>query len=79
MAGHHRREDEVHRAELVAAPHVRLGLVQGGDEDDRRQLRAGALPDEVGGFETVHDRHPNVQQDDRELLAEQLAQGVGAG
>ena len=75
---HDRREDEVHRAKVVAAPHVGLGLVQRRHEDDRRELRAWPLTDQLRCLETVHDRHSHVEQDHGELVAEQLAQGVGA-
>ena len=39
-------------------------------------LRLAPLPDEGGGFEAVHDRHVHVQEDEREIVAQQLAQGV---
>ncbi len=52
-----------------------------GDEDDRGHLGLLALPDERGGLEPVHDRHPDVEQDDREVLGHDAAQrgepGVG--
>jgi len=63
-------KNEVDRSEVVAAAHIRLRLVERGDEDDRRQLRTRALADELGGLKSVHDRHANVEQHDGELIAQ---------
>ena len=77
--GHDRGEDEVHRTEVVAPAHVRLGLVEGCHENDRRQLGAGPLPDQLRGLEPVHDGHPDVEEDHGEFVAQQLPQRVGSG
>jgi hypothetical protein len=75
----HGREHEVHRAKVVSASHVRLGAIERGDEDDRRQFRARPLPDQLRGFEAVHARHSHVEQDHGEVLLQQLPQGIWAG
>src|SRR5487761_955836 len=76
---HDRRKDEIDSAELISAPGVGLGLIECGHEDDRGQLRPRALAYELGGLESIHDRHANVEKDHRELLAQQLSQSVSAG
>src|SRR6266446_1387438 len=77
--GDHWGEDEVDRSEIVAPTHVDLGVVERGDEDDRGHLRSRSLTNQSGGLEAVHPRHPHVEQDDREVLLQELAQGVWAG
>ena len=37
------------------------------------------LPDERGGLEPVHDRHADVEQDDREVLGHDAAQRASPG
>ena len=72
------RRDVVDRAERVAARGAFLVAV-GGDEDDRRVLRALALADQLRGLEAVHVGHVDVEEDQRELAAQEPAQGVAAG
>ena len=67
---HHRGEDEVDGAEPVAALEVGLAGAVGGDEDDRGALGALPLADQLGGLEAVHPRHPDVEEDDREVVGE---------
>ena len=71
------REHEIDGTQVVAASHIGLGLVERSYEDERRELRTGALSDQLCRLETVHDRHPDVQQDHREFISEQLPQGIG--
>src|SRR5487761_1004712 len=75
---HNWRKDEIHSAKLIPTPRVGLALVERCHEDDRRQLGLRPLPDELGGLEPVHVRHSDIQENDGELLAQELAQSVGA-
>jgi hypothetical protein len=63
---------------------VEVGLHQvvapeGGDEDDRRHLGLAALPYERGRLEAVHGGHPDVEQDDGEVLRQDATQCGQAG
>jgi hypothetical protein len=49
------------------------------DEDDRYVLRALALFDQRRRFEAVEHRHLDVQQDDRDIVLQQLAESLLAG
>ncbi len=77
--GPHRQLDVVHRAQRVAARDAGFEVGERRHEDDRRVRRAGAATDESGGLEAVELRHADVEQDHRELLAQQRAQRFGAG
>ena len=44
------------------------------DEDDRSPLEPRMLPDEARGLETVHFRHADIENNDREVLSEQPLQ-----
>ena len=72
------RWERTARAELVAAARVCLVPV-GSHEDDRRVLRSRPLADEQRGLEAVHDRHVDVEQDDRELHLQDVAQRLLPG
>ena len=69
--------DEVDRARRVAVGHDLVGRLR-GDEDDRGQLRLRPQPDQGGGLEAVHDRHPYVEQDDREVVGHARSAGASA-
>ena len=69
----------IHRAQGVAARHVDLVHKAGGGEDDGRLGGALDGPEPGGGFEAVHDRHLDVEQDDNEIVGLGQAQGFGAG
>ena len=56
-----------------------LLLVHRGQEDDRDALGLLAAADDPGGLVAVHARHVDVEQDDRELALEQMAQRLLAG
>src|SRR6267154_148421 len=71
-----RREDKIDRTEVVPPAHVGFGLVERRYEDDRCQLGARPLPDELGRLEAVHHRHAHVQQHDREFLPQQLSKSI---
>ncbi len=69
-----RLEHIVDRAHRIAA-HQMLGfLVDRRQEDDRDALGLLARADDLGGLVAVHPGHVDVEQDDRELAPEQLAQ-----
>jgi hypothetical protein len=72
--GRERLEDVVDGPHRVAAEHVNVAAVIGGQEDDRRVARALALADERGGLVAVEVRHRDVEQDQREVAGEDLAQ-----
>jgi hypothetical protein len=72
------RADVVHGPQRVAAGHVAL-LVVGGEEDDGCGLGALPLADEGGRLEAVHARHVHVEQDHREILVQDVLQGLLAG
>jgi hypothetical protein len=67
-------EQEVDRAERVALVHVFVGILRGGQEDDRHMARALAPADELGNLEAALARHAHVQQDQREVLLHHLPQ-----
>ena len=67
-----RLEEVVDRADRVAAEHVRVAAVVGGQEDDRRLPAALAAADQLGGLVAVEVRHGDVEQDQREVAAAAL-------
>src|SRR5919198_2710368 len=71
-----RLEDVVHGAGLVAAEDVPAVLADRGQEEDRDVPRPLPLLDQLRGLEAVEARHLDVEQDDRELLLEQVPQGL---
>src|SRR6266550_5284264 len=70
------RKDKIDSTEVVTPAHVGLGLVKRCYEDDRCQLGAGPLPDELRGLKAVHHRHAHVQQQHREFLPQQLSKSI---
>jgi hypothetical protein len=58
---------------------LRLALIGGGEEDDRRVARLVPLPDERGRLEAVHLGHLDVEQHDRELVGEEPLQRLAPG
>ena len=74
---HDRRHDVVDRAQGVAPGAVRL-VTGRGHEDDRGMLRPGACADERRGLEAVHLGHVDVEEDDREIAAEQALERLPA-
>jgi hypothetical protein len=74
-----RLEDIVDRAGRVAAEHLLLVLRDGGDEDDGDVLRPLALLDQCGGLEAVELWHRDVEQNDRDVVTEKLAERVLPG
>lgn len=75
--GYHRREDVVDGAERVSAGRLHLVGV-GRHEDDRRMRGPVVLTDERSGLEAVDVGHVDVEQDDRELVAQHFPQRVVA-
>jgi hypothetical protein len=71
-----RLEDVVDGAGGVAAEDLLLVLRDRGDEDDGHVLRPLALLDQRGGLEAVELGHLDVQQDDRDVVVQKLAQRV---
>src|SRR2546422_5336577 len=74
-----RLEDVVDSARRVAAKDVVLVLRDCGDEDDRNVLRALALLDQHRRLEAVEQRHLDVEQDDRDVVLQELAERLLAG
>ena len=76
--GHNWLEQKIHRAQIVAAEQMFIAAVTGKKQNGRV---AGALArtDQLGGLKTVHVRHLHVQQDGREIVVQQMAQGFGTG
>ncbi len=74
-----RELDVVDRPQRVAACHAGLELAHRGHEDDRRLLGAGPPADQAGGLEAVELRHVDVEQDHRELVAQERAQRLVPG
>lgn len=66
-----RLRDVVHRARRITPEGVMRTVIDRGEEDDRDV--PGPFPplDVRGGFETVHARHLDVQQNDRKVIREQ--------
>jgi hypothetical protein len=75
----HGSADEVHCPQRIAAEDVGLHLVHGREEDDGRLLGARARADHLRGLEAVHHRHVHVEEDDREVLLQEGAQGLAPG
>src|ERR687888_156390 len=67
-------EDVVDRAGLVAAEDLPAVLADRRQEEDRDVPRALPLLDQLGGLEAVEARHLDVEEDDRELLLEPVAE-----
>src|SRR6266508_437446 len=74
-----RLEDVVDRAGRIAPEDLLLVLRDGRDEDDRNVLRPFALLDQRSGLEAVEIRHLDVEQDDRDVVLQELAEGVHTG
>jgi hypothetical protein len=74
--GVERLEDVVDGAGRVAAEDLFLLLRDRGDEDDRYVACSFALLDQSRSLEPVENRHLDVEQDDGDLVAQQLAQRV---
>src|SRR6266508_2247454 len=74
-----RLEDVVDRAGRIAPEDLLLVLRDGRDEDDRNVLRPFALLDQRSGLEAVELRHLDVEQDDRDVVLQELAEGVHTG
>ena len=74
-----RLEHVVDRARGVAARDV-LGVgITGGQEDDRGVLVPLAALDQLDGLKPVEARHPDVHDDDREVLVEEVLQRLLPG
>ena len=71
-------EDEVDGAQRVAPRHVQLSLLESRDEDDRGVLGGSPLADQRRRLEPVHIAHPDVEQDQREVLPEQQTECLAA-
>ena len=56
-----------------------LVVVVGRDENDRHVRGPAAVADQGRGFEPVHARHVDVEQNDREIAFEHLFQCLLAG
>ena len=76
---HNRSKDVVHSAELIPARDVVLRLIHRRDENNRRVLRGGTLPNQRSRLEPVHSGHRNIEQDDSEFCLQQLPQGLLPG
>ena len=74
-----RLEDVVDGAGGITAEDLLLVLRDRGDEDDRNVARTLAPLDQCGGLEPVEPWHLHVEQDHRDVVAEELAQRVLAG
>jgi hypothetical protein len=74
----HRRQDVIDRAQRIPARGLHLVGVR-GHEDDRRVLGLAVLADQLGGLDAVDVGHVDVEQDDREVALQELAQRVRAG
>ena len=74
-----RLEHVIDRAHRVATHQVLGFLVHRGQEDDRNARCLRAFPNERGCFVAVHLGHEDIEQDDREIVLQQLAQGPRTG
>jgi hypothetical protein len=74
--GEDRREHEVDGAAGVGRRGLELVVAEGGEEDDRRQLRAGLLADPLRRLVAVEGLPPRVHHDHGEALVRDSAQGV---
>ena len=70
--------EKIHGASIIAAKKMLVVLV-GRDEQDRRVARTLPFANQGGGLEAVHLRHLDVQQDDRKVVVQELAQSFLAG
>ena len=76
----HRREDEVHRAAGISGlrrPWMLLDRAR--DENDRRQSRLAALPDQPRRLIPIQGRHPDIHQDQGKPPAQDRAQRGASG
>jgi hypothetical protein len=67
-------EQVIDRAVGIALEHRSLGLLVGGEEDNRRQARALAAAHEPRDLEAIHAGHLHVQQDQVDFMFEQGSQ-----
>ncbi len=74
-----RLEDVVDGSDRVAPEDALVVLRERGHEDDRHMLRARALLDQPRRLVAVQLRHVDVEENAREVVAEELAQGGDAG
>ena len=77
--GTERFEDIVDGARRIAPEDLFFVLGDRRDEDDRNVTRPLTLLDQRGGLEAVELRHLDVEQDDRDVVLQEGAEGVLAG
>ena len=68
-----RFEQVIHRTTGVTLDHGVLGLLVGGEENDRRKTGALAAAHQSRHFKTVHARHLHIQQHQVDVMFEQQA------
>ncbi len=71
-------EQVVDGAGVVALENVVRLLVVGGDEDDGDVASAAVAAHELGGFETVHAGHLDIEKHESEVVLEHEAEGFHA-
>ncbi|MNE76064.1 hypothetical protein D3C80_1722770 [compost metagenome] len=72
-------EQVVHRATGITLEHSRLGLLIGGQENDRGKPCTLAAAHQAGDFEAIHARHLHIQQHQVDFVLKQRAQGFRSG
>ncbi len=56
-----------------------VGVVDRANKDDRNEFAAGPLANQCRGFEAVHVRHADIQDNQRKFMLEKEAKGFLAG
>ena len=69
---HHRHRHVIDPARFISPEPVQIRQVNGGDENQRRLLKAGVLADHRGELEAVQVRHLDVDQHDRDFELQEV-------
>jgi hypothetical protein len=74
-----RLDQVIDGSERVRGEDARLVRVMCGQEDDRRASVSLSLADEGCGLEAVHPAHLDIEEDDRVVATEEVAECLFAG
>ena len=69
---HNRHRHVIDAARFISSEPIQIREVNGGDENQRRLLKAGVLADHRGKFEAIQVRHLDVDQHDRDVQLEEV-------
>src|SRR5260221_8335180 len=73
------RRDVVHCAKRIATSQMSVGVVDRANKDDRNEFAAASLANQCCGFEAVHVRHADIQDDQRKFMLEKETKSFLSG